>query len=125
MSLLLVLVLALQPTSPAAEVQEEILVIGQKLKAWSARVESKNGVHRCKIKKSTGDTAIDAIGCTALTECVTKMQPQFQALQDKTLTRDRRKAFQAKANEEFTNCTFDRRSDLIAELADKRAEARQ
>lgn len=87
---MMVATLALAATQPAAElpVENEIVVMGNKLRDWRGNVKLRNGAVTCKTKRSTGDKAIDAIGCDAMIQCFAPIAPQFAALEGGKLTKD-------------------------------------
>lgn len=121
---LLTLALVAQ-TVPNPETGEEIVVIGEKLKSWRAKVDfGKNGA-TCKIKQSTGDAEIDRIGCSAMEQCWPDFLPGFEATRAKGVAADDRKAKTEELNKALGTCVMAKRDTLIAELADKRATARR
>jgi hypothetical protein len=120
--------LALQSASvvpPAPLVQEEIVVIGQKLKTWRAQAKFRNGRSRCVTKASTGDKAVDAIGCTALVTCFTQLHPRLVDSADKRRSPAVRKEMNAAIARDMTTCVSAQRETLIAELAERRYQARR
>jgi hypothetical protein len=84
---LLIAALALAAAQPAAEppVVDEIVVMGNKLRDWRGTWRVRDGVVKCKTKRSTGDREIDAIGCGAMVNCMTPLVPQWQAIEDADL----------------------------------------
>lgn len=82
MSLLAALALT-QIEEPAAQppAYNEIVVIAQRMRSLrlSPGVKIRKGVvtttSGCKIKRSSGDTAIDALACDAVALCATRTQP--------------------------------------------------
>ena len=106
--------LAAQGTAaaPVAEpTAEDIVVLAQKLKAtrivWKA--SDKSGAWKlstCKVKKSTGDKAIDAIACRAVELCLPTMPLGAK-----------------QAPPAFHQCVFEQRGGMIAELARQRSLA--
>lgn len=70
------------PTSPvepsAAEVEQEIVVIGQRLDdGWRGRVRGSSKNAKCTTLTSTGDRRIDKIGCDAMSYCVKSVRADF------------------------------------------------
>jgi hypothetical protein len=106
--------LAAQGTAaaPVAEpTAEDIVVLAQKLKAtrivWKA--SDKSGAWKlstCKVKKSIGDKAVDAIACRALEQCLPTMPLGAK-----------------QAPPTFHQCVFEQRDGMIAELARQRSQA--
>lgn len=125
---MILLALALQTAAAAppadAQVAEEVVVIGEKMKAWRATMRlSKKGAE-CKVKVSTGDAAIDRIGCTAMEQCWPDFLPRFEATRAKDVTAADRKTRTAALNKELGSCVMARRHAAIAALADQRIIAR-
>lgn len=80
--MILPLLLSLQSTAPVPQdVQgDDIVVIGERLKEWRGKFRVRNGRVTCKTVKSTGDRAVDAIGCDAMVACLAPVSPQFEAV---------------------------------------------
>ncbi|MEE9434243.1 MAG: hypothetical protein V3V15_08400 [Sphingorhabdus sp.] len=100
---------------------DAIIVIGEKLKRWSAKLKKKDGQLVCKIKKSTGDAAIDRIGCDAMTTCFPSVYSEENIVAFEALPKSERKAKQRLLNKQLTSCVFDSRATMIDELAELRA----
>ncbi len=120
---MILIALALQTAAappPEGAVEEEIVVIGEKMKAWRATMRlSKKGAD-CKVRVSTGDPAIDRIGCTAMEQCWPEFLPHFEATRAKDVTAAERKTRTDALNKELGTCVMARRDAAIAELADRR-----
>ncbi|KEO89411.1 hypothetical protein EH31_12250 [Erythrobacter longus] len=101
------------------EVENEIVVIGRQLRDWRGSWKLKDGAVVCKTRKSTGDKDIDAIGCDAMTSCMTPLVPEFVALEQMDLSRremgNRLNAVLEQGN--VGQCTFSRREEGIEALA--------
>lgn len=109
LTLALLMLQAAPETASAAE--PEIVVLAQKLKSirfvWKA--SDKSGAWKltqCKIKKSSGDKAVDGISCKALEQCLQVLPVGAK-----------------QASAEFHSCVSERRNALIADLATARAAA--
>lgn len=76
-----------QVEAPAAEppIDNEIVVLGNKLRDWRGSWRVRDRVMKCKTKRSTGDRAIDAVGCNAMVTCMTPLAPQWKAIEDADL----------------------------------------
>ncbi|NCP14384.1 MAG: hypothetical protein GW858_09515 [Sphingomonadales bacterium] len=87
---LIVATFALAAAAPAAQprVDNEIVVMGSKLRDWRGNMKLRKGAVSCKTKRSTGDKAIDAIGCDAMVQCFTPIVPRFAALEKSKLPKD-------------------------------------
>jgi hypothetical protein len=122
----ILLALALQTAAPppANPVAEEIVVIGEKMKAWRAAIHFGKKGTECTIKVSTGDAAIDGIGCSAMEQCWPEFHARFEATRAKGVTASDRKTRMAALNQELGTCVMARRDAAIAELADARVAAR-
>jgi len=119
----MLLALALQvPPPPVPE--SDVVVIGRKLDDWRSKLTFEKGRTTCITKVSTGDAEIDAIGCTAMSECFTKTLPAFDASQSKGLSRDERKRLMAVAEQAMKACLMPMRDELVQALADQRLAAR-
>ncbi|WP_066664902.1 MULTISPECIES: hypothetical protein [unclassified Sphingomonas] len=118
----LVLALALQTAAPppADAVAEEIVVIGEKMKAWRATIRFGKKGTECTVKVSTGDAAIDRIGCAAMEQCWPDVAARFEATRAKGVTAAARKTQRAALNTELGTFVMARREAAIAELADAR-----
>jgi hypothetical protein len=117
------LLLALVAPSPVATpVEDDIVVIGNKLNGWTGKVSDTIGIRRCRTTQSTGDKEIDAIGCRVLTDCFVPLKPRMIAAA-KAAGRDqeKRRAALAPLNAEMKECFKERRTTLIVELLDRRA----
>lgn len=104
------LMMATGPEAVAAP-ESEIVVLARKLEAtrfvWKA--SDKSGawkMTRCKVKQSSGDREIDALGCQAVTLCLPTLPLASR-----------------RAPPEFHACVSDRRRALIADLAARRSAA--
>ncbi|KPF63879.1 hypothetical protein [Porphyrobacter sp. AAP60] len=86
----LVAALAISVAQPAVTppADNEIVVMGNKLRDWRGSWKMRKGVMTCKTKRSTGDKAIDAIGCDAMVQCFTPIAPRFTALEASKLPKD-------------------------------------
>jgi len=78
-SMAVALVLAAAPVG-APDQGSEIVVIARKLKAWRGNLRQVDGELACRTRKSTGDGAIDAIGCDAMLACYAPLRPQLDAI---------------------------------------------
>ena len=126
MPLLLALALQAAPAPlPNSEVQRDIVVIGSKLKKFTTRVYSKDGKMFCQTKRSTGDREIDAIGCSAAATCMAELRPRIIASADRKLPAAERKRLNDLVGRDFYGCSMARRDAQIADLAERRWQARQ
>ena len=63
-------------TAPAApdSVEQQIVVIGEKLKSWKGSVAKAEGRLVCRTRTSTGDRKLDSIRCGAMLTCVRPLE---------------------------------------------------
>jgi hypothetical protein len=125
---LLVPTLALAAAQPVAEpaVENEITVVANRLRDWEGRWKLRKSAITCKTTRSTGDKAIDTIGCDALVQCLTPLAPQFSALEKAELSQEETTARARALHEEAKvwECVADRRSGSIAALVAARRSKR-
>jgi hypothetical protein len=87
---LLIATLALAAAQPEAEApaENEIEVVANRLRNWRGTWRVRDGVVKCKTKRSTGDREIDTVGCDAMVTCMTPLAPKWQEIEDADLTKD-------------------------------------
>jgi len=120
----LALAIAGLPAAQQIEVKDEIVVLGTKMKQWKARVQSSRGKVTCITQISSGDPAVDAIGCSAMSTCIERSLPRLLASADKRRSSAERKALNAAVTEEIKTCTSAQHETLLAALAERRFFAR-
>lgn len=104
--------LMLQAVPDAATVDPRLL-------AWRGTV--KDGV--CKTRTSTGDAALDRVGCTAMEHCTPQFDSRFAGTQDRAIRPEVKKVMIAALNAELARCVESERKAGIAALATKRQGA--
>ncbi len=120
------LALALQAApAPNPEIQRDIVVIGNKMKAFRTSVRERDGKMVCATKTSTGNGEIDAIGCNVLAGCLTEHRPRLDASTDRKRPAAERKRLREAVERDLLPCMMTRRDALIADLAERRWQARQ
>lgn len=114
---------------PAAEppVDTEITVIANKLRDWRGNWRLRKGAVSCKTTRSTGDKAVDALGCDAMVACIAPIAPQIDAIDVKKVGKE---AAQQQVNGLFeaarvSDCLTARREAGIAALAAARRSKRK
>jgi hypothetical protein len=109
MTVLLAAFLALQAGAPAPAaaspaVNEDIVIIGQRLTKLKARVSDRRGKLQCRVKKSSGDAGLDSAFCAiaircvkakpanagALSACMTRQKDEMMTAMAASRARDRR-----------------------------------
>ena len=109
------------PTPPTrAERDEEVLVLGRKLKEVRVRTDWKTG--QCRVTRSTGDRDIDAVWCAAFERCWPGSRFYVQRANAKGLARWERQALLTEARDVASRCIFPVQKQLMQELADCRYE---
>jgi hypothetical protein len=117
------LVTAGEPAASPPADNEQIVVMGRKLREWRGTWRSKKGVLSCQTKRSTKDAEIDAVGCRALLKCVPPVVPKMQAIAASKLPKAERQRQMDAASQALIPC-FEREHQAgIAALADRRAGA--
>lgn len=92
MSMLLAFLLAAEPATAAMPPENEIVVLAHKLQAWRGKLGAgRDGAMSCKTTKSTGDRAVDAIGCQALQTCLGPLQHELAAIAGADAPKDERR----------------------------------
>jgi len=86
--LLVALALAAAPPVAEAPADNEITVVANRLRDWRGTWRMNKGAVTCKTKRSTGDKAIDAIGCDAMVACIGPLAPRFVELEATELPKE-------------------------------------
>jgi len=110
------------PAPVTTETENEIVVIGERLKKWTGKYKIRGKKMRCSTKQSSGDREIDAIGCAAFKACATKLRSRINASDSKSLDKKTRKAMKVSIKRDLSTCVVERRKYLIANLADIRTQ---
>ena len=100
---------------------EEIVVLGQKLKYWRGSWKKRKGTFTCKTTRSSGNKVIDQIGCSALQFCVAPRNDEMAAILEANRDKAVREKLLAPIYKEVGSCLVEKRSDGIAALAEQRA----
>lgn len=129
MLILLALLAHLQdvaPPSAAASLstQDEIRVIGRKLRDWRGAIKLGEHAAACVTKRSTGDRDIDQIGCDAMTACVPPFEAELKDAYTRTTDKTVRGQRSADITRRMTACFEAQHDARIAALADRRAAQR-
>jgi hypothetical protein len=114
-----------QPTIPGSAIQQEIVVLGGKLKRWTASYEVRGTATKCATKKSSGDLEVDKIGCASFEACLPALQPRIDTSDKPDLDKKARRAIKVSIKRDLAACVTNRRDEAIAELAERRWQARQ
>lgn len=109
------------PAPPAAAQQQEILVVGERLRNWRGRMSHRNGSDRCETIASSGDAEVDRIGCSAMAHCFAQHRTGIT----EAFARPAASRAAHPVNRQMGLCVRERRDLLIADLAERRYQARQ
>jgi hypothetical protein len=116
---------AATPSGPLAGVDPKIAAqvpaIAAKLKGWQGQWGAAGNKLACRTIKTTGDAAIDMIGCAALVECVTPAFPALKTIADGKEAPDVKKRRIAAKLATLNPCLSQKRGLGIARLAVTRA----
>jgi hypothetical protein len=108
------------PAPPPAQ-QQEILVVGQRLKNWRGQMSTRNGSDHCRTLVSSGDADVDRVGCSAMAHCYALHRPALtEAFARPAATRAAHPVYRL-----LGVCVRDQRDLLVADLAERRYQARQ
>ncbi len=125
MSAVFFLAVLAQAAPPGERPQEEqIVVVGRRLRDWRGRFRTKYGQFHCVTSRLTGDGDIDAIGCTATEICYRSHEPDVIAVAYGTAPRSTRRAARKAVMNDLNNCHRAERDRLVDALIERRSEAR-
>lgn len=114
------MLLALQDAPSTGGASDDIVVIANRLKTWRGTFKAHNGKLSCKTTTSTGDTAVDALGCEAMSLCLSPVAAQMEAIDKGPGKRaDRQRDYSALLQSRVP-CMTDARRAGIARLAAER-----
>ncbi len=111
--------LLLLQVAPSAD---DVVVIASKLERFRAQMVFAKSGAQCRIRTSTGDAAIDRIGCKAIEMCWPSYDSRMAATGDRAIKPSTRKIMRSALNDELRSCFTGQTKAGIAELAAKRAE---
>ncbi|HMG48424.1 MAG TPA: hypothetical protein VK614_13315 [Allosphingosinicella sp.] len=124
LGVLSLLLSASQAIATPPTVEQEIVVIGERLRTWRARYSVRGSQVRCRTTRSTGDREIDAIGCVAFETCIGQLRARIDESDRRDLESATRRSMKAAIQRDLPTCVTARRDELIADLADRRFRAR-
>jgi hypothetical protein len=107
-------------TEELSEVQDEIVVIGERLNRWRGKTVNKNGIRTCKTLKSTKDRDIDAIGCNAMLTCIMSLEAEATSLAAGAKSKEEAATLLRPYYSKLGVCVRAERSRQIAALAKSR-----
>lgn len=118
--LLLMTALLVAQQAPVEPESTEILVIGQRLSRWTGKYAIRGSKLRCATKTSSGDRAVDAIGCEAFDSCANQLSSRIAASDEESLSKESRLSMKEGVKRDLSTCLADKRVALIADLASRR-----
>ena len=114
-----------QPAAHSPAVQEEIVVLGNSLARWTGNYQVRGSRAKCATKKSSGDSAVDAIGCTSFEACLPRLQDRIDVSDRKDLAKSVRADMKALIKHDLSTCVAQERDQALADLAERRFQTRQ
>jgi hypothetical protein len=105
------------PTDVDPKVAAQVPLIAGKLQGWQGAWGAVGGKLACRTVKSSGDEAIDLIGCGALIACVKPVFPQLKGIADSNASEADKKARMGKILAGQNTCLKEHRGQGIASLA--------
>lgn len=114
--------LMLQSLAPIADRAEEaeIIITAKRLDRWRGQFWLKREKFKCKTVRSSGDRAIDPIGCAAIAECLEPLKVRIGEGDDKGLGKERQIALKKAILDELGPCVGRVRKAMVADFVAKR-----
>ena len=112
--ILAMLLMAQEPGTDAAAIE-------RRLASWRGRTAYGKAGAYCKVTRSTGDAAIDRIGCTALDACRPAYTARIDMLDHRGIRDRTRKTMETALARELDACVASKRGVLATELAASKA----
>ncbi|HZF94500.1 MAG TPA: hypothetical protein VEZ20_06455 [Allosphingosinicella sp.] len=112
------------PPPPPAGAQEDILIIGERLGNWRGRIDTDRGSVRCITIATSRDPDVDKVGCDAMAHCYAVYRAEIERSWRRDRARARSGAERPPVYREMGTCVAARRDALIADLAERRYQAR-
>ncbi len=115
--------LAAQDAAPApqTEVEEQIVVIGERMHAWNGGLAKVDGKLTCRTKTSSGDEMVDAIRCGAMLTCMGELAPQIDEVMASDIVRKEKQAQVEAIAEGAVPCMDAYHKTAVMRLAQSRA----
>ncbi len=124
----LLIALALQSVAAPAvadTADQDIVVTATKLDRWRGKFSLRGENFKCKTIRTSGDKAIDPIGCAAIVQCLEPHRVRIRESDDKTLGKPAQLAIKKAIEEQLGPCVRDTRKTMVAAfVANRRAMAR-
>lgn len=109
---------------PVADlVEQDIVVTASKLDRWKGKFTLRGEKFTCKTTQSSGDRAVDPIGCAAILQCLEPHRERLRQSDDAALAAPARLAMKKEVLDELGPCVGKTRKVMIAEFVAKRRAA--
>lgn len=127
MSFLLALLLqtAAAQASVAEAGDQDIIVTASKLDRWKGKFSLRGERFKCQTTQTSGDKAIDPIGCAAIVECIEPHREQLRQSDDEALGVPARIAIKKAILDALGPCVRDTRKAMVAAFVARRRAAAQ
>ena len=106
---------------PQTEVEEQIVVIGERMHTWNGGLAKVDGKLTCRTKKSSGDEMVDAIRCGAMLTCMGELAPQIDEVMASDIARKEKQAQVQAIAEGAVPCMDAYHKTAVMRLAQSRA----
>jgi len=124
----LLIALTLQSVAAPAladTVEQDIVVTANKLDRWRGKFSLPGEKFKCKTITSSGDKAIDPLGCAAIVQCLEPLRARIRASDDTSLGTPAQLALKKAITDELGPCVGATRKTMVAEfVANRRAALR-
>lgn len=104
----------------ADTIEQDIVVTANKLDRWRGRFSLRGEKFKCKTIQTSGDKAIDPLGCAAIVQCLEPQRVRLRQSDDKTLSTPAQIAIKKAIMDELGPCVAATRKAMIAEFVAKR-----
>ncbi len=109
------------PPEPQNEVEEQIVVIGERMHDWKGGLAKIEGELTCRTKTSSGDKMVDAIRCGSMLTCMGPLAPQIDEIMGSDIARKEKQAQVVALSETAIPCMDAYHKTAILRLAQSRA----
>ena len=107
-----------EPTTP---VEEQIVVIGQRMHVWKGGLAKVDGEITCRTKTSSGDKMVDAIRCGSMLTCMGPLAPRIDAIMGSDIGRKEKQAQVEELSQSAIPCMDAYHKTAVMRLAQSRA----
>ena len=111
-----------QDAAPSADpVDDQIVVIGERMHTWNGGLAKVDGKLTCRTKKGSGDEMVDAIRCGAMLTCMGELAPQIDEVMASEIARKEKQAQVEAIAEGAVPCMDAYHKTAVMRLAQSRA----